>query len=198
MIMNGGAPAPDPVAEFQQLFARASTREPDATAVALATSDATGAPSVRMVLLKAVDATGFVFFTNYESRKAAELAVNARAALCFYWPTIGVQVRVEGGVERVTAAESEAYFATRPRESQLGAWASRQSRPLASAELLREEFARTSARFAGQPVPRPPVWGGLRVRPQRIEFWHAGEHRLHDRILYTREGEGWTVERLFP
>lgn len=198
MIMNGSAPAPDPVAEFQQLFARASTREPDATAVALATVDATGAPSVRMVLLKAVDATGFVFFTNYESRKAAELAVNPRAALCFYWPTIGVQVRVEGGVERVTAAESEAYFATRPRESQLGAWASRQSRPLASAEALREEFARTSARFAGQPVPRPPVWGGLRVRPQRIEFWHSGEHRLHDRILYTREGEGWTVERLFP
>jgi pyridoxamine 5'-phosphate oxidase len=188
----------DPIAAFQQLFARASTREPDATAVALATADATGAPSVRMVLLKAVDAAGFVFFTNYESRKAGELDVNPRAALCFYWPVIGVQVRVEGGVERVSAAESEAYFATRPRESQLGAWASRQSRPLASADALREEFARTSARFEGQPVPRPPVWGGFRVRPQRIEFWHAGEHRLHDRVLYTRAGEGWTVERLFP
>jgi pyridoxamine 5'-phosphate oxidase len=188
----------DPIATFQQLFARASTREPDATAVALATADATGAPSVRMVLLKAVDADGFVFFTNYESRKAGELDVNPRAALCLYWPTIGVQVRVEGAVERVTAAESEAYFATRPRESQLGAWASQQSRPLASADALREEFARTSARFAGQPVPRPPVWGGFRVRPQRIEFWHAGEHRLHERILYTRAGEGWTVERLFP
>jgi len=196
--MNSPAPGPDPIAEFQQLFARAGTREPDATAVALATADATGAPSVRMVLLKAVDADGFVFFTNYESRKAGELAANPRAALSFYWPTIGVQVRVEGGVERVSAAESEAYFATRPRESQLGAWASHQSRPLASAEALREEFARTSAQFAGQPVPRPPVWGGFRLRPQRIEFWHAGEHRLHDRILYTRAGEGWTVERLFP
>jgi pyridoxamine 5'-phosphate oxidase len=198
VTINDGAPARDPIAEFQQLFARAAAREPDATAVALATADAAGAPSVRMVLLKAVDPAGFVFFTNYESRKAAELAVNPGAALCFYWPTIGVQVRVEGGVERVTAAESEAYFATRPRESQLGAWASRQSRPLASAEALREEFARTSERFAGQPVPRPPVWGGFRVLPRRIEFWHSGEHRLHDRILYTRAGEGWTVERLFP
>jgi len=196
--MTDGMTAPDPIAEFQDLFARAGAREPDATAMALATADATGAPSVRMVLLKAVDAAGFVFFTNYESRKAAELVANLRAALCFYWPAIGVQVRVEGGVERVTAAESEAYFETRPRESQLGAWASRQSRPLASAEALREEFARISARFAGQPVPRPPVWGGFRVRPQRIEFWHAGEHRLHDRVLYTRAGEGWTVERLFP
>ena len=196
--MTDGMTARDPIAEFQDLFARAGAREPDATAMALATADATGAPSVRMVLLKAVDAAGFVFFTNYESRKAAELVANSRAALCFYWPAIGVQVRVEGGVERVTAAESEAYFETRPRESQLGAWASRQSRPLASAEALREEFARISARFAGKPVPRPPVWGGFRVRPQRIEFWHAGEHRLHDRVLYTRAGEGWTVERLFP
>jgi len=188
----------DPIAEFQQLFARAGTSEPDATACALATADGTGAPSVRMVLLKAVDAAGFVFFTNYESRKAEELAGNPRAALCFYWPTIGAQVRVEGGVERVTAAESEAYFATRPRESQLGAWASRQSRPLESPEALRAEFERTSARFAGQAVPRPPSWGGFRVRPQRIELWRAGEHRLHDRVLYTREGEGWKAQRLFP
>ena len=191
-------PHVDPITRFSQLFARAAASEPDATAVALATADDSGAPSVRMVLLKAVDAAGFVFFTNYESRKARELSVNPRAALCFHWPTLGAQVRVEGGVERVTAAESEEYFATRPRESQLGAWASQQSRPLASPAALREEFERTSARFAGEPVPRPPVWGGYRVLPERIEFWHAGEHRLHDRVLYTREGEGWTLERLFP
>jgi pyridoxamine 5'-phosphate oxidase len=188
----------DPITRFQQLFVRAAASEPDATAAALATADASGAPSVRMVLLKAVDAAGFVFFTNYESRKAGELSVNPRAALCFYWPTVGAQVRVEGGVQRVTAAESEEYFATRPRESQLGAWASRQSRPLASPAALREEFERTSARFAGEPVPRPPVWGGYRVLPARIEFWHSGEHRLHDRTLYTREGDAWKLERLFP
>jgi pyridoxamine 5'-phosphate oxidase len=191
-------PLLDPVARFQELFARAHGSEPDATAAALATADASGAPSVRMVLLKAVDGAGFVFFTNYESRKAAELAVNPRAALCFNWPTLGVQVRVEGGVERVSDPESEAYFATRGRESQLGAWASRQSRPLASPEALRKEFERAKVRFDGQTVPRPPVWGGFRVRPQRIEFWHSGEHRLHDRILYTRQGEGWKIERLFP
>ena len=191
-------PPLDPIVRFQELFARAHGSEPDATAVALATADASGAPSVRMVLLKAVDGAGFVFFTNYESRKAAELAVNPRAALCFNWPTLGVQVRVEGGVERVTDPESEAYFATRARDSQLGAWASRQSRPLASPEALRAEFERAKVRFDGQTVPRPPVWGGLRVRPQRIEFWQSGEHRLHDRVLYTRQGEGWNIERLFP
>jgi pyridoxamine 5'-phosphate oxidase len=189
----------DPIEEFQALFARALQSEPaDATSVALATADATGAPSVRMVLLKGVDASGFVFFTNHGSRKARELAKNPRAALCFYWPTLGVQVRVEGGVERVTAEESDAYFATRPRESQLGAWASAQSTPLASPAELRESFDRVSARFAGQVVARPDDWGGYRIRPARIEVWTAGEFRLHDRVLFTKQGESWTVERLYP
>jgi pyridoxamine 5'-phosphate oxidase len=190
--------AADPIAEFQALFARALEKEPDATAMALATADATGAPSVRMVLLKGVDASGFVFFTNYGSPKARELAINPRAALCFNWPSIGIQVRVEGLAERITSEESDAYFATRPRESQLGAWASPQSSPLASAAELREAFDRVSARFAGQTVPRPDNWGGYRVRPARIEVWTAGQYRLHDRVLYTRRGEGWTVERLYP
>jgi pyridoxamine 5'-phosphate oxidase len=189
----------DPIEQFQELFARALKSEPgDASAAALATTDAAGAPSVRMVLLKGVDASGFVFFTNYGSRKAGELSVNPRAALCFYWPTLGVQVRVEGGVERVSAEESDAYFATRPRESQLGAWASAQSTPLASPAKLRESFDRVSARFAGQVVSRPDNWGGYRIRPARIEVWTAGEFRLHDRVLYTRQGESWTVERLHP
>ena len=190
--------ATDPIAQFQALFARALEKEPDATAMALATADAAGAPSVRMVLLKGVDASGFVFFTNYESRKARELAANPRAALCFYWPTLGAQVRVEGPVERVTPEESDAYFATRPRESQLGAWASPQSTPLGSPAELRASFDRVSARFAGQAVPRPDNWGGYRVRPARIEVWTAGEFRLHDRVLYTKQGESWTVERLYP
>jgi pyridoxamine 5'-phosphate oxidase len=188
----------DPIAEFQALFERARKTEPDVTAMALATADAAGAPSVRMVLLKSADASGFVFFTNYESRKAGELAANPRAALCFYWPSIGIQVRVEGAVERVRAEESDAYFATRPRESQLGAWASAQSTPLESPAALRASFDRISKRFEGQPVARPGHWGGFRVRPARIEFWTAGQFRLHDRVVYTRQGEGWTAQRLHP
>ena len=189
----------DPIAQFQDLFARARLSEPgDATAVALATADASGVPSVRMVLLKGVDGSGFVFFTNHGSRKARELAESPRAALCFYWPTVGTQVRVEGPVTRVSDEESDAYFATRPRESQLGAWASRQSAPLRSPVELREAFDEAGRRFAGGPVPRPETWGGYRVAPLRIELWTAGEHRLHDRVLYTRDGERWVTERLFP
>ena len=188
----------DPVAEFQALFARARPTEPDATAVALATADASGAPSVRMVLLKSADSSGFVFFSNYGSRKGRELAQNPRAALCFYWPSIGIQVRVEGTVERVAAEESDAYFATRPRESQLGAWASAQSTPLESPAALRASFDRVSKQLEGQAVARPGHWGGYRLRPARIEFWTAGDFRLHDRVVHTKEGEGWRVERLFP
>ena len=190
--------ADDPIAEFQARFARAREAEPDATAMALATADATGAPSARMVLLKSADNSGFVFFTNYGSGKGRELAANPRAALCFYWPSIGTQVRVEGAVERVTAEESDAYFSTRPRESQLGAWASAQSTPLSSPAELRASFDRVSKQFAGEAVTRPDHWGGYRVRPARIEIWTAGEFRLHDRVVYTRQGEGWTLARLYP
>jgi pyridoxamine 5'-phosphate oxidase len=168
----------DPIAQFHELFARAKQSEPgDATAFALATAGPTGAPTVR---------------------KAGELAANPRAALCFYWPTLGAQVRVEGAVSPVGAEESDAYFATRPRESQIGAWASRQSARLGSRAELVESVAGLIERFAGQPVPRPPFWGGYRVAPERIEFWTAGEFRLHDRLVYTRDEGGWKRERLYP
>jgi pyridoxamine 5'-phosphate oxidase len=191
----------DPIAQFRDLLARAEKQgEWEAgTAVALATADASGAPSVRMVLLKDVDAGGgFAFYTNYQSRKARELDANPRAALCFFWPSLGVQVRVEGSVARVEAAESDAYFATRGRESQLGAWASHQSAPLGSRAELLLRVAGVVARFAGRSVPRPETWGGYRLTAQRIELWTSQPHRLHDRVLYTREGDGWTSVRLFP
>jgi pyridoxamine 5'-phosphate oxidase len=189
----------DPIAEFESLLARAKASEPsDATACSLATATRDGVPSVRIVLLKGVDAGGFTFFTNYESRKAAELDQNPRAALCFYWPSIGAQVRVSGTTARVTPPESAAYFATRPRESQLGAWASRQSAPLASRDELLGRFREIEARYAGASVPCPPGWGGYRLTPERIELWWSREFRLHDRLVYARQGSLWTEQRLYP
>ena len=192
----------DPIAEFRALFAQAQAvdrlRLPDPTAMSLATVSSDGAPSVRIVLLKSVDERGFVFYTNLNSRKGRELAATPRAALCFYWPALDTQIRIEGSVEPVSDAEADAYFASRARESQIGAWASRQSEALSSRDELRERVAAVEARFADRPVPRPPHWSGRRVEPSSIEFWHAGEFRLHERRRYERDGNRWTMRRLFP
>ncbi|MEQ9401566.1 MAG: pyridoxamine 5'-phosphate oxidase [Longimicrobiales bacterium] len=169
---------------------------PEAVAVATATPD--GAPSVRMVLLKDVDDRGFVFFTNYTSRKAEELEANPRASLCFHWANLERQVRVEGTVERASREESEAYFRTRPRGSRIGAWASRQSQPLPSRETFDARVAEFEDRFAGDEVPLPPFWGGYRVRPSRIEFWQGRASRLHDRLIFERTEGGWATHRLYP
>jgi pyridoxamine 5'-phosphate oxidase len=189
----------DPIARFQELFAEARASEPaDATAAALATADGDGNPSVRMVLVKGVDSAGFRFFTNMGSRKARELAVNPRAALCFHWPAVGRQVRVEGDVSRLSDAESDAYFATRPRDSQLGAWASRQSDVLGSRAELIDRLAEMTARHGSGPVPRPPFWAGFLLAPRVVEVWSAREHRLHERERYTLDGDVWTREWLYP
>ena len=175
----------DPLALFARSFERARRAADDdggdPTAVCLATAGADGRPSARMVLLKGFDPRGFVFYTNYGSRKAAELAANPRAALCFYWPAIDEQIRVEGAVVRVSPEESDAYFGRRDRASQLGAWASRQSEPLTSRARLLGRLAKAEARFAVGAVPRPPFWGGFRLVPERIEIWRSRLHRLHDR-----------------
>ncbi len=189
---------PNPITKFIDAVERATARGVDTTPVALGTADADGRPSVRIVLLRGVDERGFVFYTNYNSRKARDLAANPYASLCFDWPALEEQIRVEGSVERVAADESDAYFALRPRESQLGAWASAQSEILPSREQFEQEYAATEARWADQPVPRPPFWGGFRIAPSRIEFWYGRAARLHDRILYVREGTNWTVHRLYP
>lgn len=188
----------NPITEFLSAIERAANRQVDTAPAALATADATGRPSVRMVLLRGVDERGFVFHTNYNSRKAKELVANPRAALCFHWQALEEQIRIEGRVERLAADESDAYFLTRPRGSQLGAWASDQSALLSSRETLEEQYREVERRFEGQAVPRPPFWGGFRLVPDRIEFWFGRPDRLHDRINYTRDADGWKIERLYP
>lgn len=191
--------AAHPYDVFRRWMEEAAAREAaDPTAMTLATASPDGVPSARMVLLKAADARGLVFYSNAESRKGEELAANPRAALVFYWPTIGRQVRIEGRVERVTDAEADAYFATRARISRLGAWVSDQSRPLADNAELERRLADMEARFPGEDIPRPPHWGGWRVVPERIEFWRDMPYRLHERTLFTREGERWTAGKLYP
>jgi len=191
--------AADPHLLFEDWFAEARAREPhDAEAMALATADAAGRPSVRMVLLKGHDERGFVFYTNGHSRKGEELAANPRAALLFHWKSLRRQVRIEGNVSPVSPIEADAYFATRARDSQLGAWASDQSRPLISREAFERRFAQLQAAYEGKDVPRPPHWSGYRVAPERIEFWSDRPHRLHERRLFTRAGPGWTEGLLYP
>jgi pyridoxamine 5'-phosphate oxidase len=188
----------DPIERYLAAVERARQQGVDTVPAALATADKAAHPSVRIVLVRGVDQRGFVFFTNYESRKARELAANPHAALCQHWPSLEEQIRIEGTVERVTPEESDAYFAGRPRESQIGAWASQQSQPLESRNSLETRIRDVDARFAGGLVSRPPFWGGFRIVPRAIEFWYGRAGRLHERLLYTKQGHAWTSGWLFP
>ena len=189
----------DPISLFEVWFAEAKASEPNLPeSMALATADAAGHPSMRMVLLKGHDARGFVFYTNLDSRKGDELAANPQAALLFHWKSLRRQVRIEGPVEAVSETEADIYFASRTRDSQLGAWASDQSRPLDSSETFEARFDETSKRFEDQPVPRPPRWSGYRVVPTRIELWSDRAHRLHERRLFVRAGDTWIESMLYP
>lgn len=192
----------DPIKRFGRIFDEALAFDrklsPEPTAMTVASVGAGGQPSIRVVLLKSFDDDGFVFYTNYEGRKGTELIANPLAAICFHWPHLEVQVRVEGGVSQVRAEEADEYFASRPRESQLGAWASRQSRPIEHEGDLELRLAEYETKFVGVPVPRPPYWSGFRVDPRQIEFWHNRPSRLHLRHLYTKEGSGWKMETLYP
>lgn len=189
----------DPLSRFRDWFEEARRTEPnDPDAMALATADSGGRPSVRMVLLKGADDRGFVFYTNLESRKGRELADNPRAALLFHWKSLRRQVRIEGPVSPVDDAEADEYFHSRPRGSRIGAWASAQSRPLEGMFELERRVAEYTAKFGLGEIPRPPHWSGFRLRPERIEFWKEGRFRLHERIVHIREGESWRLERLYP
>lgn len=198
--MDFDHPPADPIAQFHAWLAEAGTLTlPNPNAMALATVDADGRPSVRMMLLKGLDARGAVFYTNRNSRKGRALAANPRVALLFYWDPLGRQVRIEGKVSIVGDAESDAYFATRPRESQIGAWASQQSQPARDRAELEAAAAAIEKRYVGRDIPRPPHWGGYRVSLDSIEFWQSHEFRLHDRVVYTPNGKGgWNVQRLSP
>jgi len=189
----------DPIAEFRDWLADAEASEPvNPNAMALATTTPDGRPSVRMVLLKGVDDRGFVFYTNLESRKGQELAGNPEASLCFYWKTLARQVRIDGAVEPVSDAEADAYFESRPRTARIGAWASRQSRPMQDSLELEKQVALFTAKFNVGHIPRPDFWSGFRVVPRQIEFWTERLFRLHERRVYKRAGSGWTAERQFP
>lgn len=189
----------DPIARFQTWLADAERREPNNhNAVAVASTAADGMPNVRMVLLKAVDPQGFVFYTNLGSAKGAELLANPKAALCFHWKSLGRQVRVQGAIEQVSDAEADAYYASRAKDSQIGAWASRQSQVLPDRFALEKAVARYAAKYALSKVPRPDFWSGFRVLPQRLEFWQERPFRLHDRLVFIRDGAAWRTEKLFP
>jgi pyridoxamine 5'-phosphate oxidase len=192
-------PTANPIDLFNAWFEEAQRSEPDnPNAMSVATVGPDGAPSIRMVLLKGVDDEGFVFYTNLESRKGTELLAHGQAALCFHWKSLRRQVRVEGPAALVADAEADAYFATRPRGSQIGAWASAQSRPMNGKAALLKEVAAVTAKYGISRVPRPPHWSGFRIVPEAIEFWRDGQFRLHDRLVYRRTDDGWATETLYP
>jgi pyridoxamine 5'-phosphate oxidase len=196
---GGIAAAEDPLALFDSWMKEAEKSEPsDANAMALATADADGAPNVRMVLLKGADTSGFVFYSNAESTKGGELALNPRAAMNFHWKSLRKAVRVQGVIAQVSDAEADAYFASRPKDSQIGAWASPQSRLMEGRWVFEKALAEYAVKYALTKVPRPPYWTGWRLTPSRMEFWRDRPFRLHDRLVYIRDGDSWRTERLFP